>query len=158
MIRKVVSGGQTGADLGGLFAARDLGLETGGWAPRGWRTERGSDPGLSAFGLVECAQDGYPARTGANVRDSDLTLIFGNQWSPGCQLTMRYCGRFERTAFYVDWPFPRSGYRDQRMDALRDDVLRHPAWGTLNVAGNRESRNPGIQEACRAFVREVLGG
>ena len=36
---KIVSGGQTGADRGGLLAAMDLGLDWGGWAPKGWRSE-----------------------------------------------------------------------------------------------------------------------
>ena len=30
---KIVSGGQTGADRGGLLAAMDLGIDWGGWAP-----------------------------------------------------------------------------------------------------------------------------
>jgi hypothetical protein len=30
---KIVAGGQTGADRGGLLAAMDLGLDWGGWAP-----------------------------------------------------------------------------------------------------------------------------
>lgn len=41
MIELVLSGGQTGADLGGLRAARACGIPTGGWAPRGWLTEVG---------------------------------------------------------------------------------------------------------------------
>ena len=34
---KIVSGAQTGVDQGGLLAAIDLGLEWGGWVPKGWR-------------------------------------------------------------------------------------------------------------------------
>ena len=36
---KIISGGQTGADMGGLLAAKDLGIRTGGWMPKGWLTE-----------------------------------------------------------------------------------------------------------------------
>jgi hypothetical protein len=39
MLEKVVSGGQTGADQGGLRAARLAGIPTGGWAPKGWLVE-----------------------------------------------------------------------------------------------------------------------
>lgn len=35
MLRKIVSGGQTGADRAGLDAALELGLELGGWCPKG---------------------------------------------------------------------------------------------------------------------------
>lgn len=41
MIEKIVSGGQTGADQGGLEAAEELGIPTGGWAPAGYYTEQG---------------------------------------------------------------------------------------------------------------------
>lgn len=33
-LRKVISGGQTGADRGGIDAAFEMGLKTGGHAPR----------------------------------------------------------------------------------------------------------------------------
>jgi hypothetical protein len=35
----IISGGQTGADQGGLFAAEILKIKTGGYAPKGYRTE-----------------------------------------------------------------------------------------------------------------------
>ena len=41
---KVCSGGQTGADLGGLIAAKQAGLETFGWMPPGFLTEFGPKP------------------------------------------------------------------------------------------------------------------
>ena len=41
---KIVSGGQTGVDRGALQAAMDLGLDWGGWAPKGWRSEDGTIP------------------------------------------------------------------------------------------------------------------
>jgi Circularly permutated YpsA SLOG family len=63
---KIVSGGQTGADQAGLRAARAAGIETGGWAPKGWDTEDGPAPWLEDFGLIECPVTGYPARTEAN--------------------------------------------------------------------------------------------
>ena len=36
---KIISGGQTGADRGGLDAAIDLGIEHGGWCPLGRKSE-----------------------------------------------------------------------------------------------------------------------
>ncbi|KKL28978.1 hypothetical protein LCGC14_2369790, partial [marine sediment metagenome] len=75
---KVISGGQTGADQGGLEAGKELGLETGGTAPLGWKTEDGPQPELlKGFGLRECTQPGYPVRTRRNVLTSDGTVIFG---------------------------------------------------------------------------------
>src|SRR5215471_5688537 len=68
MIERTISGGQTGADQGGLRAAKTLGIPTGGWAPRGRMTEDGSaEELLRSFGLREFSQPGYPPRTRANV-------------------------------------------------------------------------------------------
>lgn len=44
-LRWIISGGQTGADQGGLDAGKALGLKTGGLMPKGWRTEAGPRPG-----------------------------------------------------------------------------------------------------------------
>ena len=44
---RIVSGGQTGVDRGALQAAMALGLDWGGWAPKGWRAENGPIPASS---------------------------------------------------------------------------------------------------------------
>lgn len=41
MLRKVISGGQTGADRAGLDFAIETGLEHGGYVPRGRKAEDG---------------------------------------------------------------------------------------------------------------------
>ena len=41
---KIVSGGQTGVDRGGLEAAIALGLPYGGWVPKGLIAEDGTVP------------------------------------------------------------------------------------------------------------------
>jgi hypothetical protein len=38
LVTKVISGGQSGADLGGLRAAKVLGIQTGGSMPKGFLT------------------------------------------------------------------------------------------------------------------------
>ncbi len=76
-LRKIISGGQTGADMGGLLAAKELGLETGGTAPGGYKTEKGRNLDLrDIYGLTQFGT--YPQRTRINVRDSDATVIFGD--------------------------------------------------------------------------------
>ena len=39
----IISGGQTGADMAGLMAAKKVGFNTGGFAPKGFKTELSSN-------------------------------------------------------------------------------------------------------------------
>lgn len=61
MIERVISGGQTGADRGGLDAAIDLGLPHGGFCPKGRRAEDGVIPGR--YQLEETESADYTERT-----------------------------------------------------------------------------------------------
>src|SRR3546814_8317953 len=92
----VISGGQTGADQGGLLGARDAGVRTGGTVPKGWRTEDGAASWLAEFGLVEGQGKSYSARTRANAAAADGTVLFGNHLSTGSALTERYCTDFAK--------------------------------------------------------------
>jgi hypothetical protein len=112
---KVISGGQTGADLAGLWVARHLGLETGGMAPKGWETLAGPKPSLgSIFGLTE-STGGYRQRTVENVKAADKTLVFSrNMRSPGTVLTINSCkklGRHDDVFLFPD-------VRDRALDSL----------------------------------------
>lgn len=60
---KIVSGGQTGADRGGLLAAMDLGLDWGGWAPKGWRSEDGAIPSCYREKMQEIGSAKYHIRS-----------------------------------------------------------------------------------------------
>ena len=72
---KIVSGGQTGVDQGALEAAVDLGVDWGGWVPKGWRAENGTVPEQFRACMQEHASANYIARTRQNVADSHATLI-----------------------------------------------------------------------------------
>ena len=128
-LKKVISGGQTGADRTGLECAKALGLETGGWAPRGFRIDGGVDPSLADFGLKETASNDYPTRTFLNVQDSDITVWFGGV-SPGYKCTEKACKKHGKVLVFN----PNGA---EMLDlANRFEVI--------NVAGNRLRTNPGI--------------
>jgi len=77
-LKKIISGGQTGADQGALVAGRQLGIPTGGWMPRGFLTEAGPCPPLGEmYGMQEHPSPAYPPRTRQNVKDADGTLWIG---------------------------------------------------------------------------------
>ena len=103
MIEIVVSGGQTGADTGGLKGAKNANIPTSGYAPLGWRREGGPAPWLgSEFGLIEADSSDWDDRTRQNVRISHVTLIIGRR-SQGSNLTERICQEICRPYRWVWW-------------------------------------------------------
>jgi predicted Rossmann-fold nucleotide-binding protein len=151
MLERIVSGGQTGADQAGWRAARASGIATVGWMPENFLTEAGPRPDFSEmFGAVELPGGGYPERTRANVRDSDATIWFGDPGSPGGRTTLRACTGSGKPVYLV--------IAGQTQPA---DVV---AWieaekvRVLNVAGNRESTEPGIGMRVEQFLIAVFGG
>ncbi len=72
MIKKIISGGQTGADRAALDAAIKLGIPHGAWIPKGRLTEKG--PLSTPYDLKEMPGTSYALRTEQNVIDSDGTL------------------------------------------------------------------------------------
>jgi hypothetical protein len=154
--RKIISGGQTGADQGALAAARELGRETGGWMPEGFRTDEGPRPDLaSEYDLSESNNRGYKDRTRTNVVISKGTLIFGNPDSPGCRLTREYVERYYKKLFLIGWTSGKADPPEYKQEDFRD-WLHYYRIETLNVAGNRERTQPGIFEATKRFIMASL--
>lgn len=154
MIERIVSGAQTGADQGGLYAAQILDIPTGGYAPRGWLTEQGPMRELmQSFGLVECKVGGYAVRTAMNVAESDGTVVFGKINSPGSKLTIGACVTSKKPCLVLEWPWVMMARKAYMVEWLLKNKIK-----VLNCAGNRESVNPGICQAVCEFMVEVLGG
>lgn len=151
-VRKIISGGQTGADQGGLVAGRRLGLETGGTAPRGFRTATGDDPRLAALGLTEHASRDYQPRTKDNVLDADGTIVIGRHSSPGSKLTIKLCAEFRKPCFLLPW---NSGEEVPDPTEFQAWLLRNDIQ-VLNVAGNGEGNNQGVGRAAVAFLVAAL--
>ena len=144
MIERIISGGQTGADSGGMIAATELGITILGFMPQGFRTEAGPRPEYAALGLVEDSSYAYQPRTIKNVQMSSGVVLFGNTRSAGSRLTAQ-------TAISLGKPL----ISNPSTDALRAWIEQHEIT-VLMIAGNRESVNPGIGERVRAIVVEAL--
>jgi hypothetical protein len=150
MLAKIISGGQTGADQAAWRAARAFGVATGGWMPKGFLTEDGPHPEFAAqFGAAEMPTDSYPARTEQNVNDSDATLWFGETTTAGAQATVGACHRSGKPCLPV---YPGAAFEPAHVAAW---VTEHRI-GTLNVAGNRETDEPGIGDRVERFLGQVL--
>ncbi len=151
MIKKIISGGQTGADKGSLEGARQKGVPTGGTCPAGWRTEIGPDLSLEGFGLICHASAAYPPRTRQNVKDADGTLWMGRVNSAGYRKTLRAAKDLHKPFKSVQRMVQTVG----QLQEVADWAERHGII-ILNCAGNRESTNPGIQASSRMFIAGLL--
>ena len=142
-VSKIVSGGQTGVDQGALDAAIWLGIEHGGWCPKGRRSEAGQIP--RRFDLSEMETRDYATRTEQNVIDSDGTLIlFRQRLSGGTAFTKRMAQKHARPFRAIDLT------QNADLAAIRAWFTQF-AIQTLNVAGPRESSAHGISDEARAF-------
>lgn len=160
MIERVVSGGQTGADRGGLDAAIHCGVPHGGWCPKGRLAEDGAVP--AKYDLKETTSRDYAKRTEANVVDSDATVVFSRgKPTGGTKLTIALCERHGRPHLLVDLGV----LRESQAISLISSWLRGipadgggnvPAVRVLNIAGSRESKAPGIAASVKRILTNVL--
>jgi len=145
---RIVSGGQSGVDRAALDAAMELGLQCGGWCPKGRRAEDGLID--DCYPLTETPGRNYSQRTEWNVRDSEATLILtrGKKLSGGTAMTRQLAQRMGRPLLVVD---PAEGGIENVRQWLGDHGVT-----TLNVAGPRQSQQPGIYESSKGFLRRLI--
>lgn len=152
VLRKIVSGGQTGADRAALDAAISFGFPYGGWLPKGRRTEDG--PLSKTYKLQELPSLDYRKRTRQNVIDSDGTLIVSHgKLNGGSLLTRLEAEKRGCPCLHLD------------MEVSTDEALAilivwlvENAIEILNVAGPRASGDPGIYQEVYRLISELLTG
>ncbi len=144
-VKKIISGGQVGADEFGLEVGKELGIETGGTAPPGFVTSKGQEKDkLEGYGLVEGEKDPtvYKKRTIKNVKDSDGTVIFAdNVNSRGTKLTIGVAKKNKK-------PYLVNPTASELKSWMSENNIE-----TLNVAGNRTMK----PEQVKPVLKEALG-
>lgn len=150
-VRRIISGGQTGADRAGLDAGRLLALEIGGYCPKGRRAEDGQIP--DEYPLIELSSAEYPPRTRANVEASDATLIFtAGAPDRGTALTIRLANKAKKPLLCLDVAAYDVGVIAEKITPWLAEVRPR----TLNIAGSRESTSPGIYDRVKAVLLIAL--
>jgi len=147
MLKKIVSGGQTGVDRGALDAALEASFPCGGWCPKGRKAEDGVIP--SRYPLAEMPGPNYRARTRRNVMDSDGTLVlFFGEPSGGTLETLRIAEQIGKPVLTIDCAAKPAADAAVEVSAF----IRLHTIGTLNVAGPRES----TQSRGGAYARDLI--
>lgn len=151
LIRKIISGGQSGADLAAIDAAMANDFPHGGWIPKGRRTEDGPLP--EKYHLQEMTTTSYPKRTEQNVIDSDGTVIFiHGRLSGGSDLTRKLAEKHGKPWLHLN----------MREHTILEAVERLSEWCSdkqieiLNVAGRSASKDPEIYSVTYKVVSAIL--
>jgi hypothetical protein len=151
-LRKIISGGQTGADRAAWDSAIEAGIATGGFVPVGRQAEDGSIP-AQYFGLTETASGDLSIRTRLNVIGSDATLLFSHGLpAGGSRLTAELAAEHFKPLLHIDLAAVPLEY------GLKTAVewIGANKIGVLNVAGPRASEDPLIYDAVREFLTELF--
>lgn len=152
MLKKIISGGQTGVDRAALDAAIRLGIPHGGWLPKGRLTEDG--PLALRYQLQEMPTEDYAARTEKNVVEADGTLIISRgRPTGGTDTTRRMALKHGRQLLHIDLAL---GQRAADAGSLIASWIEMNRIETLNVAGPRASNDPSIYADTITILTHVL--
>jgi len=152
MIEKLVSGGQTGADIAALDVALKHDFPHGGWCPKGRRSLDGPIP--LRYNVFETPSDNYLQRTEWNVRDTDGTVVFtlASEATGGSLKTLGFARKRKRPCVHIA---RNSGSYGDPALILQKFVDEH-GIKRLNVAGSRESKEPGIYQWVMGVLEDAL--
>ena len=151
-LQEVWSGGQNGANIAGLRAAKAVGLKTGGWMPKGYRTKGGDHPEYAGmYGVRQIDLKHYPHAIEHNVRETNGTLIVGDRPDlKGCALTESFCRRLDKPLLTLTMEQVGAPGSEE---LVRDWIARNGIQ-RLNVSGSWDAP----EALLTAWLNEVFTG
>lgn len=151
IIKKIISGAQTGADRAALDFAIDNEIPHGGWIPKGRKAEDGIIP--QRYDVNEAPSADYSRRTELNVMDADGTLIVSHgALTDGSALTQRLAKKHNKPCFHIDL---------NQMPEFKSAIeiihwINQHGIEVLNVAGPRASKDPKIYDTTFNILETVF--
>lgn len=154
-IRKIISGGQTGADRAALQWAIDNKVLHGGYCPKGRLAEDGPIP--TTYALLETKTDKYPERTKLNVEQSNVTLVIvgDSKLTRGSKLTVTHAEKKQKPVLVI-FAAGAEQPTDAQVAEVRSWLEKHTPM-VMNVAGSRASTSPHVYAFTKALLDAVLG-
>ena len=147
MIRKIISGGQIGADQAALDVAIKLGFPHGGWIQKGRKTQSGILP--AKYQLKELPTAGYKRRIEQNVIDSDGTVIISHgEPTGGAEYSRKMADKHRRPCLHVDLKESSTFVIASKINTW---VLENNIE-VLNVTGSRASEDSTIYKDTMDIV------
>lgn len=162
MIKKIVSGAQTGVDIAALDVAKKYDIPYAGWCPQGRINEKGVISKDYSFlqeveGIFKDQKENYAARTKRNIVDSDGTLILVPKIplplkiQDGTLLTIQEVQKQNKPYLLIDL----SKTHEKNSILIAGWIGTHKIE-VLNVAGPRESTWPGIYQSSFNLLENVI--
>jgi hypothetical protein len=151
LIRKIISGAQTGADRAALDFAIKSGIPHDGWVPKGRIAEDGIIP--EKYNVHESPSKDYKRRTELNVLHSDGTLILTHgELTGGSLLTKKYAIKHKKPCLHINListPVFKATTDISRWIKVYNIKI-------LNIAGSRASKDPKIYDATIKVLEAVF--
>ena len=139
MLKKIISGGQVGADQGALDAAIKYNFPYDGWIQKGRKTQNGLLP--DKYELEEMPVAGFKEKIEQNVIGSDGTVIISHgHLSGGADYSQKMTEKHNRPCLHIDLnvtpPFMASPEINTWI--IENDIE------VLNVTGSRSSEDMNV--------------
>jgi Circularly permutated YpsA SLOG family len=152
-IRKIISGGQTGADRAAFDFALESGIEIGGFVPKNRAAEDGRISEKYP-NLIETETENPSERTELNVINADATLILSHgELQGGSRLTKEFAEKYRKPFLHVDFSaltIEQAVEKTKiRLDSVNGEIL--------NVAGARASEDAEIYAKTKEFLLKLIG-
>jgi Circularly permutated YpsA SLOG family/Domain of unknown function (DUF6794) len=151
VLKKIISGGQTSADLAVLDAAIKLGIPHNGWIPKGRTTENGTLP--ETYRLREMETDNFLACIRQNVEDSKGTLIiFYKKLSGDLYQAERETLKLKHQLLGIDLK-QKNAFQAA---SLVNDWVQLRKLDVIYVLGASCIENPGLGNHVRLMMEKAL--
>ncbi len=151
-LKKILSGGQTGADRAAFDFALANKIEIGGFVPKNRLAEDGRIP-KKYNNLKETDTIDPIERTKLNVKYSDATLILSNgELKGGSKRTAEFAEKCGKPFLHVDFSVLKISGAVKKVRKWLESI----EGNTLNVAGARASEDAEIYSQTKEFLQELF--
>jgi hypothetical protein len=131
MIKRIISGGQTGVDQAALDAAIKLDIPHGGWVPKGRKTENGPLP--DKYEMLETATSKYAGLTEGSEYTRSMAMKHNRPW---LHIDLNKKPKFHAATIIMTW-------------------IEENGVEILNIAGSRASKDPAIYSDVINIIENV---
>jgi len=151
MLKKIISGGQIGADQAALDAAIKYNFPHGGWIQKGRKTQMGILP--DKYKLKEMPVAGFKEKIEQNVIDSDGTvIIYHGNLTGGADYSQKMTDKHNRPCLHIDLNETPAFVASSEINTwiIKNNIE------VINVTGSRASEDSDVYKDTMYVVEGVI--